>query len=403
MAGSTLTTADASLKNDYQPAVREQLNNTNKYLSQLEKNTKDVEGRYAVLSLHTSRNSGVGARTEGGTLPTAGNQGYVEERVPVKNVYGQIKVSGPVIAASKSDKGSFARALDAETQGVMADLKRDVNRQLFGTSNGVVATCGTTSSSTTVVLATATTATQLRQIADLGVIDIGTVASPTTIASARTITAIDTTNKTIEISGAAVTTSASHFIFKSGSGGSGVEVSGIQSIVAGSGTLYNVDPTTTPGWVSTVSDNSGSNRTVSDTLFEKMINDIEIASGEEPDLIVTTAGVNRAYAGTLKTLRRYSNTIELKGGFKVPTVQTGTVEIGLMWDRDCKENTAYVLNTKHMQEYQQSDWTFMDKDGAVLQRALDGSDAYQATLFKYFDVMTDKRNTHGVIKDITEA
>lgn len=401
--GSTLTTADASLKNDYQPAVREQLNNTNKYLSQLEKNTKDVEGRYAVLSLHTTRNSGVGARGESGTLPTAGNQGYVEERVPVKQVYGQIKVSGPVIAASKSDKGSFARALDAETTGVMADLKRDVNRQLFGTSNGVVATCGTTSSSTTVVLASTTTATQLRQIADLGVIDIGTVASPTTIASARTITSIDTANKTLVISGAAVTTSSSHFIFKTGSGGSGVEVSGIQSIVAATGTLYNVDPTTTPGWASTVSDNSGSNRTVSDTLFEKMINDIEIASGEEPDLIVTTAGVNRAYAGTLKTMRRYSNTIELKGGFKVPTVQTGTVEIGLMWDRDCKENTAYVLNTKHMQEYQQSDWTFMDKDGSVLQRALDGTDAYQATLFKYFDVMTDKRNTHGVIKDITEA
>ena len=403
MAGSTLTTADSTLKEDYQPAIREQLNQENKFLAQLEKNTKDVEGRRAVLSLHVTRNSGVGARTEGATLPTAGNQGYAEERVPVKYLYGQIKVSGPVIAASKSDKGSFARALDAETTGVVADLKRDVNRQLFGTTNGVVATCGTTSSSTTVVLASTTTATQLRQIADLGVIDIGTVASPTTIASARTITSIDTANKTLVISGAAVTTSSSHFIFKSGSGGSGVELNGLQTIVASSGTLHNVAPSTYPVCVSTVDDNSGSNRTVSDTLFEKMINNIEIASGEEPDLIVTSAGVNRAYAGTLKSLRRYSNTIELKGGFKVPTVQTGTVEIGLMWDRDCKENTAYVLNTKHLTEYQETDWSFMDRDGAVLQRALDGSDAYQATLYKYADVMTDKRNTHGVIKDITEA
>lgn len=401
--GATMTTADSALKEDYIPVVRDQLNNTNKFLSQIEKNTQDVEGRRAVLSLHISRNSGVGARTEGATLPTPGNQGYVEERVPVKYVYGQIKVSGPVIRASKSDKGSFTRALNAEMKGVVTDLKRDVNRQLFGTSNGVVATCGTTSSSTTVVLATATTATQLRQIADLGVVDIGTVASPTTIASARTITAIDTTNKTITISGAAVTTSGSHFIFKSGSGGTGVELTGIQSIVAATGSLYNVDPSTTPSWASTVSDNGGSNRAVSDTLFEKMINDIEIASGEEPNLIVTTAGVNRGYAASLKSLRRFSNTIELNGGFKVPTVQTGTVEIGLMWDRDCKENTAYVLNTKHLTEYMESDWEFMQEDGAVLQRALDGSDAYQATLFKYADVMTDKRNTHGVIKDLTES
>jgi hypothetical protein len=50
----------------------------------------------------------------------------------------------------------------------------------------------------------------------------------------------------------------------------------------------------------------------------KPINNIEIASGEEPDLIVTTAGVNRGYAASLKTLRRFSNTIALKGGFKVP-------------------------------------------------------------------------------------
>ena len=401
--GSTMTTADAALKEDYQPVVREQLNNANKFLSQIEKNTQDVEGRRAVLSLHTSRNSGVGARTEGATLPTPGNQGYQEERVPVKYVYGQIKVSGPVIRASKSDKGSFTRALDAETKGVVDDLKRDVNRQLFGTSNGVVATCGTTSSRTTVVLASTTTATQLRQIADLGVIDIGTVASPTTIASARTITSIDTAAKTLVISGAAVTTSSSHFLFKSGAGGTGVELTGIQSIVAATGSLYNVDPATVPVWASTVSDNSGTPRAVSDTLFEKMINDIEIASGSEPDLIVTTAGVNRGYAASLKTLRRFSNTIELKGGFKVPTVQTGTVEIGLMWDRDCKEQTAYVLNTKHLTEYMESDWEFMQDDGAVLQRALDGSDAYQATLFKYADVMTDKRNAHGVIKDLTES
>jgi len=403
MAGATLTTADSALREDYQPAIRDQINNTNKLLAQLEKNTKDVEGRRAVLSLHVTRNSGVGFRTEGATLPTAGNQGFAEERVPVKYAYGQIKVSGPVIRASKSDKGSFARQLDAETTGVVKDLKRAVNRALFGSSDGKVATCGTTTSSTTVQLATATTATQLRQLADIGVIDIGTVGSPTTIASARSISSIDTTNKTVTISGAAVTTSSSHFIFQSGSGGTGVECTGLQTIVAATGSLYNVDPSTYPVWASYVDSNSGTNRTVSDTLFEKAINGIEISSGEEPDLIVTSAGVNRAYASTLKSLRRFSNTIDLKGGFSVPTVQTGTVEIGLLWDRDCKENTAYVLNTSHLIEYQESDWEFMQEDGAVLQRALDGSDAYQATLFKYFDVMTDMRNSHGVIQDITEA
>src|SRR4051812_170585 len=105
MAGTTLTTADAALKEDYQPTIREQLNNSSMLLNQIERNSKDVEGRRAILSLHTNRNSGVGARAEGGTLPTAGSQGYTEERVPLRYNYGRIKLTGPVIRAMKSDKG----------------------------------------------------------------------------------------------------------------------------------------------------------------------------------------------------------------------------------------------------------------------------------------------------------
>ena len=71
-----LSAAAGVLKDDYQPAVREQLNNAHMLLNQIERNSKDTEGTAAVLSLHVSRNSGVGARAEGGTLPTAGHQGW---------------------------------------------------------------------------------------------------------------------------------------------------------------------------------------------------------------------------------------------------------------------------------------------------------------------------------------
>jgi hypothetical protein len=49
-----------------------------------------------------------------------------------------------------------------------------------------------------------------------------------------------------------------------------------------------------------------------------------------------------------------------------------------------------------------SDWEFMEEDGSVLFR-VSNSDAYEATLFKYAELATDQRNTHGLIKDITEA
>lgn len=400
----TLTTADSALKEDYQPGIREELNNTIMMLKQVESNSIDVEGRRAVLSLHVTRNSGVGARAEGGTLPTAGNQGYAEERVSLRYNYGRIQVSGPVIKAMKSDTGSFVRAIDGETKGIVNDLKRDVNRQIFGTSDGVIATCGTTTTDTVIVLDAATSKQQIRQLEVGMVVDIGTVASPTLIASARTITAVVQTvgSMTITISGATVSTTSADFVFRSGSGGSGAaqkELTGLRTIVAASGALFNVDPATYPVWVSYVDTSGG---TPNDIKFELATDTISIVSGQDPDLIVTTDGVSRAYAATLQAQKRFQNTLELKGGFKAISVTTPKGEIGLTWDRDCPKGDAFIVNTSHLKQHQSSDWQFMDEDGSVLFR-VSGQDAYEATLFKYHELTTDARNTHGLCTGLTEA
>jgi hypothetical protein len=398
----SLTNADAALKEFYLPAIRKQLNDTNKFLNQIDKNSKDVEGRRAILSLHVGRNSGVGARAENGTLPTAGSQQYAEERVGLHYNYGRIQLSGPVIKTMKSDKGSFTRAVQSETTGLVNDVKRDYNRQLWGTSNGVIATCGTTTTSATIVLATTTTVVQMRQLEVGMVIDIGTVASPTTIASARTITAVDFTNKTIDISGATVSTTGSHFIFRSGSGGTGVEITGLQTIVDDTGTLFNVNPTTYPVWKSTVLGNSGTNRPVSENLFERALMETEIVAGEEPDQIWVSDGVFRAAGDMLTAMKRFVNTTKMRGGFDAVSMQVGGRELSFTWERDVPSNKAFVLNTKHLTQHELSDWDWMDDDGAVLNRVAN-TDAYEATLFKYSELTTDKRNAHTLIEDITES
>jgi hypothetical protein len=401
----TLQAADAVLKEDYQPALREQLNNTVFLLTQIEKNSDDIEGRRAVLSLHVGRNAGVGARAEGGTLPSAGNQTYAEERVPLRYNYARIQISGPAIRAMKSDRGSFVRAVDSETRGAVNDLRRDVNRQLFGTSDGVIAACGTTTSSTTVNLANTTTAVQMRQFEVGMVIDIGTVANPTSVASARTITAVDPVNKTITISGTAVSTATTDRVFRTGSGGSGSaqkELTGLQTIVSDSGVLFNVDPSTTPVWKATVDHNSGTLRAFTETLAAKMLHSISINGGEDPNLIVTSDGVHRAFANQMLSVKRFVNSVDLTGGYKGLEVAAGGNSLALVWDRDCPANTAYFLNTQHLTQFQMSDWEWMQEDGAVLSR-VSGVDAYEAVLFKYHELATDKRNAHGVVKDLTEA
>ena len=190
----TLANADAALKEFYLPSVREQLNNNNKLLEQIERNSTDVEGRRAVLSLHVHRNSGVGARAELGTLPSAGYQGYAEERVPLRYNYARIQLSGPVIRAMKSDEGSFIRAVDSETKGAVADLRRDVNRQLWGTSDGVIVEVGAGSTTTVINFASDATPAQKRQIEVGMLVDIGTSSPFTSVGTQREVTAVTATD-----------------------------------------------------------------------------------------------------------------------------------------------------------------------------------------------------------------
>jgi len=396
---ATIANVDAALKNDYQPVIREQLRNKWMLLSQLSKNTKDVQGRYAVLSLHTGRNSGVGARAAGAQLPTAGSQSYREERVPVARNYARVQIHGDLIAASASDKGSFARMLDREIKGAVTDLKNDVSRQLFNDSTKSIAQCGTTSAANVVVL-TDPTAIQLKQFHVGMVVDIGTTGNTTDVASARNITAVDRSGGTITIDGAAVTTDSSDYIFRSGSDRN--ELTGLREIVAGSGTLFNVDPSVEPEWVSTVSTN-GSTRTPTELIFETAIEDVNFESGEDPNMLVTTRGVRRGFAATLQSLKRFTNTVEVKGGFSAVTVQAGNVELPLVVDNDCPAETAFAINTDHLCEYTMGDsWSWMDRDGTVLKYVHD-YDAYEAVLYNYHELMTDKRSAHAVIEALTES
>ena len=412
---ATKTTADAALKEDYQPLVREQINQDIPLLTYVEKNTKDTDGRRAVLSLHVTRNSGIGSRAEGGTLPTAGNQGYAEERISLKYHYGRIQLSGPLMRAADSDKGAFERAMQGETRRVVDDLKRDMNRQVWGTSNGVIAAADASSVSTKVFLASTATDVQVRQLEIGMLVDIGTVAAPTGRTSANAIVSVTDNTASggqsfiVLTSAVGTTTSQTDFIFRSGNGGDATnssqkEVTGMQTIVAATGSLFNVDPTTYPVWAATVDSNSGTNRSISENLMARVVQNTQIKGGTYPNLCITHHGVFRAYANLLTSLKRFTNTVNLKGGYAsgLPFSAGGGGDLPVVVDRDAPANQMFFIDTTHLTEFMASDWEFMQEDGAVLQRVI-GVDAYEAVLFKYMELATDKRNAHGLLKDITAA
>ncbi len=404
----------------YRPAIREELNQKVKFLLQIEKNPEDVVGLEAYLAVHVARNNGVGARSEYGTLPPAGSQGYAAEKVPLVYNYGRMAISGPIIRAMATDRGSFDRAMRSETTRLVQDLKRDLNRQPFGTSNGVIAQTETNTGVTTVNLLDATTPVQFRQLEPGMLLDCGPIASNPAgsftqlqlLATGGSFGAY-TIQLTTPGGGTALTVSTTNndALSRFGAGGGVVggtgptakkEMTGLQTMVSDTGILFNIDPSSTPVWKSTVDANGGTLRSISEPLVAKNQQAVEIASGEEITQLWASDGVHRAYANLLTSLKRFPNTVELKGGYGGLEVTAGGGSVALVWDRDDPSNDMFGLNTTRLVEFYSSDWEWMDNDGAVLSR-VPNTDAYEATLFKYAEFGTDARNAHFVIRDIQEA
>lgn len=394
--GATLTTATNILKEIYEPRIREQLQNwlkTSKRIEQTSEGvTSEVGGKYVVFPVHVRRNHGIGARMEMEQLPTAQNQGYNRAQVNLSYQYGAVRLSGQSMELAQSNFQAFASVLDEEVNGIQRDLAKDYNRQIYGTSAGILVTI-TGANAGNVIPATNT------QYLEVGmIIDIYDATGVTTKATSRKITAI-TKNTNFTIDGPAVATVNTDIVTRQGN--LNREIIGFQQIIAATGTLFNIDPAVEPLWASVVNSNAGVNRALSESLMIKMVDDI-YTNGGNTTAIFTTLGVRRSYFNLLVQQRRYCDTKDFGGGFTGLAFTTDNGDVPVISDVDCQPNRMYFVNEKEMKIYRESDWSFMDRDGSKWQRVI-GFDAYDSTLYKYCQLGTHRRNSHGLVTDVTES
>lgn len=396
---ASLTTASNILKVVYEDRVRDLINSKVKLLTRVEKSSTGViSGKYVDIALHVARNAGVGARRERENLPSAGQQGYAEERIGLKYLYGRIELSGPSIKLSDTNTNSFARVLEQEVTRIKDDLSVDLNRQCYGNATGALGTTSSTTSITTPVITSGIANFQEGMIVD--VYTAANFASEGAVKQTVTVLAVGTTTITVS---AAVTFAAGDVFVRTGN--INREITGLGAIVSDVGTLFNVDPNTYPIWKSTVDANAGTLRVLGESMMIRMADTI-VTKGSNPDVIFTSLGVRRAYFNLLEQQREFTQTGgspgAFGGGFSGLSFATDDGAIPVVSDKDCPPNTMYFLDTTHLKVYQDSDWAWLDMTGSKWQQ-VPNQDAYSATLQRYMELATDRRNAHGVIRDITEA
>ena len=394
---ANLSSFDSVLKVDYLGPVREQLNNATELLKRIDTDYDSVVGKNFTIPMHYGRNEGIGARSEGAALMAAGQQGYKEAIVPMRYLYGRIQVTGQAIKAARNDAGAFVRAIDSEVKGVTRDLKQAINRMLAGDGTGRLATCGTTSNSTTVVV------DSTAHLRPGMAIDVVVAADGTTSTGATGRSVVSITNATsFVISGAAITTNNTFAVYISGS--RNLEVMGLSGAISnadiggGYGAFQGLAVASYPWHKSTILANGGTGRAISDTLLQRLIDDVEQAGAGAVSALYTSYGVRRAYQAILDAKKQIVNKMELKGGYSTIAFN----DIPIIVDKHMPTGKVFGVDESMLKMYKLADYDWMDMDGAILSR-VSGYDAYEAILYCYMELGCFARNAHGILADINEA
>jgi hypothetical protein len=434
-----LTTISDILKIDYQGPVRDQLNNATILLVRVRRSDENFIGKQAYIPLRKGRNVGRGARIESGTLPTAGNQQYDSAIFNVVYNYGRIQLTGPAISSAKTNAGAFVRAIDSEMRGLMMDLKTSINRQLWHDGSSVLTVCGTTSGSATVNVSS----TKFLEVglpftivnpSDGTIKESGdtvvAILSDTQFTSSTTVTT-DTDDLLIEGAGSGSSSNSRNLASATTFKTTPLELWGLEAMISsinpararadtadiGAGGFDQTLVTAQFGqidrktgnlfWDSGDLNNSGTTRDLTLDLMQQAFDETDIEADELPGLILTDHPIKRRYASLLVSDKRYpaGGEITLDGGYRALEFNG----VPLVADRDASLtrtpgvlNRLYFLTESALEFEVLEDWKWMERDGAVLSR-VSNVDAYEATMFSYFQFATDHAKAHCLLDDINES
>jgi hypothetical protein len=373
MSTQTLTTADAILKDMYIGPIIEQLNYKTYMIDQIEREsnlTLDHQGRRAIVPVHKSRNRGRGSRGDGGTLPSAGYQSWEDAIIPITRHYQAIELTDAAIKSTQSNSGSFANLLDAEVKGATNDLKKDINRQIWGPGDGLLAT----------VAATATTATTITvdsiQYLHIGdPVDVLRRTDSSTLASGtgNSVTALDAANKTVTLSAAVGGTIATTFgIYLAGA--KGQEMVSMQEIVSTSRSLFGIDSSTAGNefWdaqVTNVGTQAASPAVAGETAFEVIADNVGATGQGETESFITTRGIRRRLADSFQSTKRFTNkdAVRIHGGYSAIMVASGNGEVPVVIDDDAPKGYVWACDKQALRWFQNWGPGFLEapKDGSV--------------------------------------
>jgi len=357
-----------------------------------------------VLTVHYLRNVASAAGSETLTLPTAGNQGYLQSIIPMKFNFHQVGLTDVALQASKRSKEFLVNALESEYKGAREDMQRQLSRQGYGTGTGVICQVNGVGSSPTFDLDTPMVGKNPTDYFEVG----NAVMFDSTVVTATTevwtnIASITDDDTFVVTTGTGVADNDYVFLAHKAAGAPSVanraaEVMGLKGLIDDSTnltTLQGISRSSYIWWKAYV-DDSTSQRSLTDSLLHTTY--LEALKKGNVKYALSSFDVFSAYGQLLTPDRRYTNVdTELKGGFK-GVLFNG---IPIVPDFDCPYDELYFIDPSTLSVEDLGDMSFIDDDGNILYRS-STSPSFNATLSYYGNLAISAPNKNSSLRDVVK-
>lgn len=391
---ASISSAVAILKNWYAGPIVSQFNDEIPFYREMEKGKEKYSGLQVIRPVKVRRNPGIGATSDGGTLPKIGQQTTVQASIAAKFNYLRFGITGPMIKASQGDKGAFVSAMEYEMSEGLTDLKNDVNRQLFWDGSSDLAVVSANAVATNVITVTGRESTEEgNKFLDIGmVIDIYSSAGALKASGVEITDLSGTTTATLTLS-ANVTCAATDIVVRSGTYNQ--EIQGVLTCLdGGTSSIFGIDRAVYPTFQGNVVTTTGQ---LTLDILQQAYNAAKRRGGGKIDAIFCDFDSERYYNKLLIADKRYVGKVAGDGTFS--DKEGSYLEfagVKVVPDKDAPTRFMF-LDSKSWKKYVLSELEWADETGTYL-IAQTSADAFEARLRFFANIFCEKPSANAVVK-----
>jgi len=398
------------------------------------KSNRKPAGLGYVFATRYARAQGIGARKESVMLPEALVGKTDQSKILPKYNYGVLRLSGPMIEASKGNIGAMVDGMSDAVQDIYQGIVVDLNRQSCGDGFGELATLSANSDALSQsaewdVTCNVAGGIGVSRCIEGMLVDFyaaGTAIDQSSVASR--IASVNPATNVITMEAHDAEYMASHPItaargytiveeaVPSGSRvvrigareaahattNTPIEMTGLDGIYD-DGTLLasfqDITVADNPKWAATLLGNSGTPRELTLDLMLQAIDVSRVKSGKAIQTMRMGVGQRRKYAGLLIGDVRFAPTT-LRGGYEVLTFSAGDGSIEMVIDPSLSPGKIFFEPNNVIKKYELTPLGWGNLDQQIHQRS--GYDEWDQFLRIYSNIGCEQRNCLTLLTDLIE-